>query len=66
MYNLEKLKESAYNVACANFPAISKQKDFTKLRYFELLSLLPRQDLAVNGSEILVFKAVVRWVEAER
>lgn len=65
VHSLWNLAEEAYKISCANFSTISKQKGFLKLRYSELISMLRRQDLVVD-SEIEVFNAVTKWIEADR
>ena len=65
LYKLEILKEKAFEIVCPNFQVVSKQKEFYKLRYFEILSLIPRQDIVVE-SEIDVFNAIVRWTDYDR
>nr|XP_039274709.1 kelch-like protein 26 [Styela clava] len=65
MYNLEALKERSYQIACLNFKTVCNHADFMKLRYYELLEMLPRQDLALD-SEIQIFNAIIRWTDYER
>ena len=65
MYNLPDLFEDVAKVICSNFQRICKQKSFLKLRYGELLSILPRDDLFVS-KEIVVFDATVAWLAAEK
>ncbi|XP_078488543.1 uncharacterized protein LOC100186900 isoform X2 [Ciona intestinalis] len=65
LYSLNDLLERCYSMACKNFMAVCHQKEFLKLRYCELQSLLPRQDLAVN-TELNAFDAVVRWMDGDK
>uniref|UniRef100_F6YTZ8 BTB domain-containing protein n=1 Tax=Ciona intestinalis TaxID=7719 RepID=F6YTZ8_CIOIN len=65
LYSLNELLERCYSMACKNFMTVCHQKEFLKLRYCELQSLLPRQDLAVN-TELNAFDAVVRWMDGDK
>ena len=65
LYNLPSLYEETCAIACSNYVDISKQKTFLKLRYCELLSLLPRDDL-VASNELFVFNSVLSWLATER
>uniref|UniRef100_H2ZB15 BACK domain-containing protein n=1 Tax=Ciona savignyi TaxID=51511 RepID=H2ZB15_CIOSA len=65
LYNLNELLERCYSMACANFTRVSSQKEFLKLRYCELQTMLPRSDLSVP-TELDAFNAVVRWMNADK
>jgi hypothetical protein len=63
-YHLEDIRQSIYSYICKSFSDITKTQSFVLVPFDKMVTLIC--DDAIFGSELEVFRAVVRWVDYNR
>ena len=64
-YHLTDLVDASLHTAAQNFPEVSEGFDFLQLEVDQVVTLLIRDDLKVDG-ELAVFKKTMSWIEHDK